>query len=305
MRLDENKELFEKLIVNAAKSLKILNEFVEKDYWLILLLHEIFSKSDDYVFKGGTSLSKCYHLINRFSEDIDISYSQAYESLSINDINRRFKGITKSIKAIGLDIENKDKLRRSAYFNQFQCPYPTFFNSGTVDAKVVIELAGQTPSFPSHKTRIQSFIGEYLEKINRHDLVELYSLEPFDINVQTLERTLVDKTYAICDYYIDDKCTNHSRHLYDIYKILSTINLDSDLANLFSEVRKYRQKIVVCRSAQEGVKLNDILNRIIEEDSFKTDYTKKTQNLLYENVAYNLTKQALVKLKDFLDEFNI
>ena len=122
MRLDENKELFETLIVNTAKNYKILNEFVEKDYWLILILKEIFSKPNDYVFKGGTSLSKCYHLINRFSEDIDISYSQEYESLTVNDINRRFKGITKSIKEVGLEIENKDRLRRNAYFNQFRCP---------------------------------------------------------------------------------------------------------------------------------------------------------------------------------------
>ena len=305
MHLDENNELFETLIVNTAANLKILKEFVEKDYWLVLLLKTIFTKSNDYVFKGGTSLSKCYHLINRFSEDIDISYSEPYESLSINDINRRFKGITKSIKEVGLDIENKDKLRRSAYFNQFRCPYPSLFNSGTVEAKVVIELAGQTPSFPSHRMIIQSFIGEYLKKINRHDLVELYSLEPFEINVQALERTLVDKTYAICDYYLENKTKNHSRHLYDIYKILSSVSLDSNLANLFLEVRKYRQKISVCHSAKEGIKLNSILNKIVEEDSFMKDYTGNTSKLLYEYVSYNIAKDSLIKLKDFLSEFDV
>ena len=153
--------------------------------------------------------------------------------------------------------------------------------------------------------KIQSFIGEYLEKINRHDLVEFYSLEPFDINVQALERTLVDKTFAICDYYLDNKAKNHSRHLYDICKTLPSVSLDSNLAHLFCEVRHYRQKIVVCKSAQEGNKLNDILERIIEEDSFKEDYTKKTQNLLYENISYNQVKKSLITLKDFLGKFDI
>ena len=305
MRLDDDRKLFLEFIGETANVLDIHQEFVEKDYWLVLLLKEIFAKSNDYVFKGGTSLSKCYHLINRFSEDIDISYSEPYESLSASDINRRFKGITKAIKEVGLDIENKEQLRRSAYFNQFRCPYPSFFNSGTVEAKVIIELAGQTPSFPSHRMIIQSFIGEYLEKINRHDLAMLYSLQSFEINVQALERTIVDKTFAICDYYLDNKTKNHSRHLYDIHKILSAIDLNSDLANLFSEVRNYRQKIVVCKSAQEGNKLNDILNRIIEDDSFEKDYTGKTQNLLYENISYNQVKQSLITLKDFLSEFDV
>ena len=128
MRLDKEKELFKTLIINTSINLNVIEEYVEKDYWLVLILKSIFSKSQDYVFKGGTSLSKCYRLINRFSEDIDISYSTEYDSLTINDINRRFKGITKSIKEVGLEIDNKDHLRRNAYFNQFRCPYPSLFD---------------------------------------------------------------------------------------------------------------------------------------------------------------------------------
>jgi predicted nucleotidyltransferase component of viral defense system len=48
---------------------------VEKDYWIVLLLHLLFHKSniaDSFAFKGGTSLSKAFHVINRFSEDIDL-----------------------------------------------------------------------------------------------------------------------------------------------------------------------------------------------------------------------------------------
>lgn len=48
-------------------SLYVLEEYIEKDYWLVNILKSILSKDPDYVFKGGTSLSKCYHLINRLS----------------------------------------------------------------------------------------------------------------------------------------------------------------------------------------------------------------------------------------------
>ena len=305
MRLDEEKELFKTLIINTSINLKIIEEYVEKDYWLVLILKNIFSKSQDYVFKGGTSLSKCYRLINRFSEDIDISYSTEYDSLTINDINRRFKGITRSIKEVGLEIENKDHLRRNAYFNQFRCQYPSLFDDGSIEKRVVIELAGQTPSFPSKQVYIQPFVGEYLEKINRHDLVEKYELEPFLINVQTLERTLVDKTYAICDYYIENKSKNHSRHLYDIYKILPIIELNKELAKLYQQVRNHRKKIPVCKSAKDGVSVADILEKIIEEDFFKNDYEGTTLKLLYEQIPYKFCKETLIKLKVFLAQYNL
>ena len=122
MRLDNDEKEFAVNIRRAALSIGILDIYVEKDYWLFLLLKEIF-KNDKrgYVFKGGTSLSKCHHIINRFSEDIDISYSASFSSINSGEIKRKFKGITGAIKAIGLEIANAEKLRWNRYFNQFQC----------------------------------------------------------------------------------------------------------------------------------------------------------------------------------------
>ena len=244
MHLFNNKRDFETVITKTSKWMSVANEYIEKDYWLFLILKEIF-KNDKrgYVFKGGTSLSKCHHLINRFSEDIDISYSSPFGEVNSGEIKRKFKGITNAIKTVGLEIANPDKLRWNRYFNQFQCPYNSFYSDTNIEKKVVIELAAQTPSFPSEEKEFSSFIGDYFESLGRHDLVEKYELAPFSLQVQTLERTLVDKTFAICDYYIDGKCDNHSRHLYDISKLLTKVNLDNNLANLFEEVRNYRNKI--------------------------------------------------------------
>ena len=300
MRLDSNLSNLSQLIKGAARHFGIEDEYVEKDYWLVLLLKQIMSKNQGYVFKGGTSLSKCYHLINRFSEDIDISYSTPYDELTVNDLNRKFKGITTSIREIGLDIENKDRLRRNAYFNQFRCPYSSTIQSVGIEKCVIIELAGQTPSFPSNIKKIQSFIGEYLHVIGRDDLVELYELETFDINVQSLSRTIVDKTFALCDYYLSNKCNKHSRHIYDIHKILSSITLDDELAKLFLEVREYRSKISICESAKEGVSLAEIMQNIIEKESYKDDYEKLTRPLLYESISYAKCADSLAKLQLFL-----
>lgn len=305
MRLDNEKDTFHQLIVNTARYFHILDEYVEKDYWLVLLLKEIMSKDLGYVFKGGTSLSKCYHLVNRFSEDIDISYSDPYSSLTINDIDRRFKGITKSIKEVGFEIENKEHLRRNRYFNQFKCPYKTLVAGNRIENKIIIELAAQTPSFPACKKEIQSFIAEYLKTINRDDLIKIYELESFEINVQSLSRTVVDKTFALCDYYLSNKCNKHSRHIYDLYKILSCVELDDDLAMLYLEVRKYRQKLSICESAKDGVFLHEIIEKIIKEETYKNDYEKLTMPLLYESVSYVNCEKTLSKLQLFLKNHNL
>ena len=301
MRLDNDEELFLDAISNASLTLNILEEYVEKDYWLFLLLKDIFKNHErGYVFKGGTSLSKCHHIINRFSEDIDISYSSNFSSINSGEIKRKFKGITGAIRVVGLEIADAEKLRWNMYFNQFQCLYKSFYPNTSLEKKVIIELAAQTPSFPSEEKEFSSFIGEYFESIGHHDWVAKYELEPFPIQVQTLERTLVDKTFAICDYYLTNKCRKHSRHLYDISKLLTKVNLNQNLANLYAEVKEIRKKIKVCVSTKEGASLSDILTRILDEESFKSDYETLTMPLLYEDYSYNQCKESLTQLRDFL-----
>ena len=306
MRLDNDHSAFVAAIKNAEESLGILDVFIEKDYWLFLLLKEIFKNTErQYVFKGGTSLSKCYGLINRFSEDIDISYSANFSSVNSGEIKRKFKGITKAIREVGLEIKNTDELRWNRYFNQFICPYESAFSNGNIETNIIIELAAQTPSFPSEERMISSFIGDYFKKINREDLISEYELEPFMIRVQSLSRTLVDKTFAMCDYYLTNKCSRHSRHIYDVSKLLGVVDLDQNLANLYSEVRNYRKEIKACHSARNDHKLFALINSIIEEESFKIDYENITMKLLYEKCPYSTCDAALKRLFAFLKENDI
>ncbi len=74
MKLHENAELYQDAVAATAQQLGLPEIFVEKDYWVTVALHRIFqSKVAPFVvFKGGTALSKCYKIIDRFSEDIDL-----------------------------------------------------------------------------------------------------------------------------------------------------------------------------------------------------------------------------------------
>lgn len=73
MILHNDKELFEQAVLRASDDMGIEAGIIEKDYFVTLMLKEIVKSQPDILFKGGTSLSKCYKLINRFSEDIDLN----------------------------------------------------------------------------------------------------------------------------------------------------------------------------------------------------------------------------------------
>ena len=74
MNLHKNKELFSQAIRLTAQRMGIPEIYIEKDYWICVALKIIFESkiSEDVVFKGGIALSKCFSLIERFSEDVDV-----------------------------------------------------------------------------------------------------------------------------------------------------------------------------------------------------------------------------------------
>ena len=80
MKLYNDKETFSELVEIASDYYKIDPAFVEKDYFVTLLLKELAARVPNLLFKGGTSLSKCYKIIDRFSEDIDITLDSEHQS---------------------------------------------------------------------------------------------------------------------------------------------------------------------------------------------------------------------------------
>ena len=74
MNLHTDKKTFTDIIDTVSEETSTARDILEKDYYVTLIMKEFFSEEEGLVFKGGTSLSKGYHLINRFSEDIDLNY---------------------------------------------------------------------------------------------------------------------------------------------------------------------------------------------------------------------------------------
>ena len=72
----DDKELLRDIIVTVSERTGIDESIVEKDYYVTMILKELVQRNPNVVFKGGTSLSKAYHVIDRFSEDIDITFEE-------------------------------------------------------------------------------------------------------------------------------------------------------------------------------------------------------------------------------------
>lgn len=290
--------LFKNLIDEVSKKRDIADFYVEKDFWVVTVLKEILKKNLNYVFKGGTSLSKCWKIINRFSEDIDLSDISFDAPIGEKRISAHI--IQDAITSLGLINTNDKGIRSRRLLNRYIIPYNSVIDSNSkVEKTIIVELARITPSFPIEKSSVQSFIGEYLESVGRLDLVEKYELERFEVTTLALERTFVDKVFALCDYSISLRLDRQSRHIYDLSRILPKIKLDDNLCALFEEVRKFRTTSEKCYSAKDGIKLYKTMSDFISNETYKTDYNTKTYPLLYDEITYEEAINSLLIIQSF------
>ena len=301
MLLSDNEALFVEIITKIYEITGIQQTYIEKDFFAISILKELVSRNDKFVFKGGTSLSVCQKAINRFSEDIDVSYLD--EHITVGQRKQIKQAFFDSIEAVSLKVSNSDNIHSRRVFNRYLCPYISLF-SGQED-KVIAEWATQTPSFPVEEKTAQTIIGQYFESIGRDDLVEQYGLERFTVKTITKERTLVDKIFAICDYHISGKLDRQSRHIYDIHQLLPLVKLDDDFLKLFNRVKEYRVYLDTCYSAKEGQTISSLLDELIMKGTYRNDYNIRTFPLLYDGVTYNVAISSIKIVSEFLKKHNI
>lgn len=92
---------------------------------------------------------------------------------------------------------------------------------------------------------------------------------------------------------------NHSRHIYDIYKLLEIVPLDDKLKALAKEVYKEREPHEQCRSAKPSVEMNNLLLEIIDVEAYKKDYENITMKMLFEEVTYDTAVEKLKKIAEY------
>ena len=297
MYLHEDSELFREVLDNTRDMTGLPVRIIEKDYYVTVILKLISLNTEDAVFKGGTSLSKCYHAISRFSEDIDITFTE-----HIGESRRKhlkYDVMEKISGELGMPIENWDSIQSDRDYNCYYFSYESVEPGETEQmlSSVKLETALASYSFPVNKMTVGGYVSQYLMQENP-DILEEYNLQDFDMNVQSLERTFLDKVFALCDYYMQGKSRRYSRHLYDIAKLMPMITMDEAFRELAKKVREHRKQMTICPSAKDGESVPDLIKEFCGNDFFKKDYEEITHYFVSEPVPYRETVRSILGFAD-------
>ena len=209
----------------ASQHLKMNEVIIEKDYWITLILNQL-SKSrytNETVFKGGTSLSKGFGLINRFSEDVDIAIIEAGQrpgNVVKNIIRTVEKEITSELKEVKMEgVTSKGSRFRKSVFE-----YPAL-NKQYHNNRLIVEINSFANPFPFQQCRIKSFVYEFLKETSNLKYIEDYELQPFTVNVLKKEQTLLEKLVSLIRFSFAEEpvqsISTKIRHFYDLYYLIN------------------------------------------------------------------------------------
>ena len=276
----EYKKEWTEIIETVAAEEHRPTQMVEKDTIQSMILFKLSKSELPFVFKGGTSLSKAYGLIDRFSEDIDLSINRKPTE---SEKKKTKKLICSSAEELGLVLSNADDIQSRHSYNKYIFKYESLFSD--IPLELIVETSFYQEVYPVETHAVGSFVGKFCEK-RGVKLPIPFEEALVNMQVQSLERTFIDKVFAICDYRLQDMQDRDSRHLYDIAKLLPEIKITPELDALIDDVRDDRMQSKNNPAAQPEHDIPAMLKEIISSRFYESDYNNITKKLLYEDVSY-------------------
>lgn len=302
---------------------------VEKDWWVTAVLRALFSLpyAEHLSFKGGTSLSKCWNLIERFSEDVDIAVNREYLGFSNNlsktqindklrraacsfvrdtlqfDVARRLEmqGINKELFSVVVDITPVTTTDPEVIEIVYQS---LFDNNGYIKPVVKIEVSGRSMTEPLQLVELQSIVDEVFVGMP-------FVSQTFGTNAVIPERTFLEKICLLHEEFAKPqewmRTERMSRHLYDLERMMNTQIADRALSNcdLYNSVVEHRRVFVGLKGfdystlAPQTVQIvppESIINR------WKEDYKIMQGSMIY---GKSLTFNELIdKVKQLNEKIN-
>jgi hypothetical protein len=247
---------FAKLILILEEEEGILAGLIEKDYWIMHVLYGLKKQQYNFQLKGGTSLSKGFRIIDRFSEDIDMHIDPPKE-LGINENPNNSKATNTQKKKYYYDqLANEIKIdgiigvARDIEFDD-----PINYNSGGIrlayktQAETVSDLkegilieAGFATVTPNTPVKISSWA--YDKAINTAD-ISIIDNRAIDISCYDFRYTFIEKLQTIATKFrkeqqSDQSATNYMRHYYDIYCLLGRKEIQDFIGT--KEYLEYKEK---------------------------------------------------------------
>lgn len=277
----EYRNEWKEIIETVARECKRAELMVEKDTVQSMFLAELAKRDLPFVFKGGTSLSKAYNLIDRFSEDIDLSMNRKPTQ---TEKKASKECIIEIAESLDMELTNPEQIKSRHDYNMYVFSYDSLFSVKPME--IIVETSYYQTVYPVEKHEVRSFVGKFCQD-NGIVLPIPFQAATVTMNVQSLERTFIDKVFAICDYRIQNMQDRDSRHLYDICKLLPLVKLDQNMDELIDIVRNDRMLSKNNPSAQLEYNIPEMLKEIITSRFYEADYRNVTQKLLYEDIGYD------------------
>ncbi|MCF8297431.1 MAG: nucleotidyl transferase AbiEii/AbiGii toxin family protein [Saprospiraceae bacterium] len=318
------------IITEISKKSGLPSMAIEKDWWVVKSLEVVFNTeiAEHTVFKGGTSLSKAWGLIDRFSEDIDLA------------LDRKFLGFDK--KMTGSQVK---KLRRSSFKFISQEYFPllerTFHSFGLTDVKVVLAEPTADDQDPLIIEVHYPGLFEESKYIQPHILIEIGSRslrEPFTVRkfcsmigeyypgksfadtaimIPTVnpERTFLEKIFLLHEEFqkTEDKMKvkRLSRHLYDIEKIMDTDYAEKAFSdtNLYKQLVEHRRNITPVREVDYENHKPDKINPVPPDsiiDYWNKDYEQMQQNMIFgDSLTFDNLMRRIMELKERINKIEL
>ena len=233
MRLRDDLALFEAAVTRAAEQTGVPARQIRKDFWLTEILRACARQADEHgfvaVFKGGTSLSKVFGLIERFSEDVDVLVVASGGDAAVNTTMKsltiaaeRHIGVTAMLDTATVD---------AGRYRAEMFPYP---GVQPPDRGVLLELGARGGALPNARHQIVSIVAPIAEALLGESVEEAVA---FATNVLSPARTLIEKLVIVHEAHLRPhgearlrRITKTVRHYYDIWCLLGNGDVQAELA---------------------------------------------------------------------------
>lgn len=229
MKLHENKEQLADAIRITSAELGIPQKFVEKDYWICQILQRLsrMPQTERTVWKGGTSLTKGYGIIQRFSSDVDLAIIG--EGLSNNQQKKLVLHLGKDTT---IDLEETEEFGESIKNSRFRKTYHSY--PSVIDRTdtsldflgnyVIVEINTYGNPYPFVRQFVKPFITEMMEKRQLEGLIAQLDMAPFELNVLDKRRTMCEKVVSLLRFSFEEDpvagLTSKVRHFYDLHFLM-------------------------------------------------------------------------------------
>ena len=318
----------QELLKQANIATRIQKKNIEKDWWVTQVLKALFSLpyADQLSFKGGTSLSKAWNIIERFSEDIDIAINREYlgfagelsrtqvsdklrraacsfvrEKLSA-DIQQQLivNGIREDLFSVHVNITSVSTVDPEVVYIEYKSLFP-FENY--VQNMVRVEVSGRSMSEPLQSVMLSSIIDETFPNA--------VFVEPsFAVSAVRPERTFLEKVMLLHEEFAkptaEMRTERMSRHLYDLERMLRTDIAERALNDeqLYRSVLEHRRKFIGLKGFDYDTLYPQKLSLEIPADilpAWRKDYENMRESMIYgQSVPFDELLTEIQRLNDHI-----